>query len=92
MTIVTAENQHQGGFAMTSSEVRPYKPGLTAQMTIEPTPVEPARAGIEVIRTYTATSVCHDMPKIVNGFAYRCLACNALWTHRIEAYRHQCVA
>ena len=76
---------------MSKAEVRPYKPGLAAQITLEPTPVEPARAGIEVIRTYYASCERNNMPKIVNGFAYRCIVCNEVWNHRIEAYRHQCL-
>jgi hypothetical protein len=76
---------------MSKAEVRPYKPGLVAQITLEPTPMEPSRTGIEVIRTYYATCERHNMPKIVNGFAYRCLACNEVWNHRIEAYRHECL-
>lgn len=76
---------------MSEAELRPYKPGLAAQMIIEPTPVEAAREGIEVIRTYYATCVRSNMPKIVNGFAYRCVVCNEVWNHRIEAYRHQCL-
>ena len=77
---------------MSEAEVRPYKSGLVAQISLEPTPVEPARAGIEVIRTYYASCERTNMPKIVNGFAYRCLTCNEVWNHRIEAYRHQCLA
>jgi hypothetical protein len=76
---------------MSAAQVRPYKSGLVAQLTLEPTPTESARAGIEVIRTYSASCVRINMPKIVNGFAYRCLACNEFWSHRIQAYRHQCI-
>jgi hypothetical protein len=76
---------------MSAAQVRPYKSGLVAQITLEPTPVEPAREGIEVIRTYYASCERINMPKIVNGFAYRCIVCNEVWNHRIEAYRHQCL-
>lgn len=76
---------------MSAAEEQPYKSGLVAQITLEPTPVEPARAGIEVIRTYYASCERHNMPKIVNGFAYRCVVCNEVWSRRIEAYRHACL-
>ena len=76
---------------MSAAEVRPYKPGLAAQITVEPNPVEPAREGIEVLRTYYATCERKNTPKIVNGFAYRCVVCNEVWKHRIQAYRHQCL-
>ena len=54
------------------------------------TPVETAREGVEVIRTFSSSAVGRTKPKVVYGYAYRCVICNGIWNHRVLAYRHDC--
>ena len=54
------------------------------------TPVETARDGLEVIRTFSSSVFGRSKAKVVYGYAYRCVACNGIWNHRVLAYRHDC--
>jgi hypothetical protein len=63
---------------------------LTGPIQVQPLPVETSRQGIEVIRTFCTSAAARTLPKVVNGYAYRCVKCNEIWFHRIQAYRHEC--
>jgi hypothetical protein len=75
---------------MSSALVSAKKSELEGHYLSQPVPQETAREGVEVIRTFFSSSAARKVPKVVNGYAYRCIQCNGIWSHRMQAYRHDC--